>query len=100
MEKVLRKNDNKVNWKSCSLEYLELKLLEEVAEYFSNKSTSDNFFVITKFVTNLSTFKNTTHKPKKEMIDIANVAMMIRDNLITIKQWRDKIKRKENDKSN
>ena len=54
MEEVLRLNDYKPGWDKCSMEYLELRLVEEFGEYLSSVMLQP-----------------------KEIIDVANFAMMI-----------------------
>ena len=67
MEGKLRKNDHKGGWKSCTLQYLMMRLTQERKEL--NKCVKD---------------KNRDYKQIiDECTDIANFAMMIADNFHT-----------------
>jgi hypothetical protein len=75
MEEMLRKNDHKGGWERCDREYLERKLDEEVAEL--------------KFILLLAERQAQVPVPMPEALrekvigecaDVANIAMMIRDN--------------------
>lgn len=72
MEMVLKENDGKRNWKDCSREYHESRLIEETGEYFHLKSHD----LITSDIS----------KAQKEIVDIANFCMMVFDKLETEKQ--------------
>lgn len=62
MEAVLKQNDHKGGWKDCPMEYLRDRLHQEVRELDRALLDGDP--------------KNIT----KECIDVANFAMMLRDN--------------------
>ena len=61
MEIVLRDNDHKGGWQGCSEAYLERRLVEELDEYFSTLPISDKTRTL------------------KEIVDVANFAMMLWD---------------------
>jgi NTP pyrophosphatase (non-canonical NTP hydrolase) len=65
MDEVLCKNDYKGGWglKECSVEYLRARLVEEMGEYFR---------LVARGI-------HETDPDKKELIDIANFAMMLWD---------------------
>lgn len=61
MEGVLRKNDWKGLWENCSMEYLAKQLIEEVFELLEDLQSGEH--------------------SNGEAVDVANVAMMIGDNM-------------------
>lgn len=67
MEMVLKENDSKRNWKNCSRNYCEDRIIEEVGEYFALKSHS--------------LIEDNIEKAQKELIDIANFCMFVWDKL-------------------
>jgi predicted house-cleaning noncanonical NTP pyrophosphatase (MazG superfamily) len=87
MEKVLKENDYKGGWKDSSDDYLQEKLLEEVAEYFQACECSP-LQVISNFADSLILAGNEVDalknhnmvNKKKELADIANICMMLHDN--------------------
>ena len=62
MDEVLCKNDYKGGWQDCDIEYLRHRLVEEMGEYFSLANCCDNV---------------TPMQQQKELVDIANFAMML-----------------------
>ena len=69
MDEVLCKNDHKGGWQDCDINYLRTRLVEEMGEYFAWCSRGSPSAL------NLSEHK----QMKKELIDIANFAMMLWD---------------------
>ena len=68
MDEVLCKNDHKGGWQDCDINYLRFRLVEEMGEYFAwNVNYSPEWCE-----------KNKT-TIKKELVDIANFAMMLWD---------------------
>ncbi len=65
MDEVLCKNDYKGGWgkEHCAEEYLRARLVEEMGEYFKLVATEDYH----------------SKKAQRELIDIANFAMMLWD---------------------
>lgn len=63
MEEVMSMNDPKKgeSWKTCSIEFLEQKLDEEYSEYRKEGDFISDFCL----------------DPEKELVDIANVCMML-----------------------
>lgn len=68
MEAILGENDYKGGWDkdSCSLEYLEARLVEEIGEYFRIVATDPN-----------------RSGGGKELVDVANFCMMIYGRIVT-----------------
>lgn len=64
MDEVLTKNDHKGGWQedNCTIEYLQHRLVEEMGEYFRSLEMDV-----------LSSWR------KKELVDVANFAMMLWD---------------------
>lgn len=88
MDKVLAENSYKGGWKqNKNDDFLEKKLIEEVAEFFLslNHPKWTGLNVIREFVNQFnyaSGHVDTTRNGKKtELVDIANVCMMLHDNL-------------------
>ena len=82
MERILQQNDFKGGWKREDLSYLDEKLLEEVAEYLTiNRSSLE---IIQTFVNKIAQVKGHTDKPDKELVDIANICMMLHDKLLNV----------------
>lgn len=89
MEIVLQKNDYKGTWKDCDLCYLENKLIEEIAEYFLARqklhvNSVSKAEVIVDFIQRFISKCNSIQRegePKREIIDVANLCMMIWDHL-------------------
>ena len=87
MEKILKENDYKGGWKDSSEDYLQEKLLEEVAEYFQASKCSP-LQAISNFADSLIMAGNEIDaqknhgmvNQKKELVDIANICMMLHDN--------------------
>lgn len=71
MERILRENDHKGGWGGCTNGYLLSRLIEEVAELsgwmYGKGEPSDSLSII---------------QAGKEAIDVANFAMMLRENLL------------------
>lgn len=70
MDEVLCQNDHKGGWKDCPREYLEARLIEEVGEYFRQIAIRIDY---------RTNYKKLKPEDKKEIIDIANFAMMLWD---------------------
>ena len=69
MDEVLCKNDHKGGWQDCDIQYLRARLVEEMGEYFAWASRGSP-----------SSLSEAEHKQsKKELVDIANFAMMLWD---------------------
>lgn len=70
MDGILVKNDHKGGWQDCDIQYLQARLVEELGEYF--RSIAINLDYQKQYG---------KHKPitSKELIDIANFAMMLWD---------------------
>lgn len=60
MERVLKQNDYKGGWDTCSISYLDMRLQQEIHEYSKATSIQDQ---------------------QKELTDIANFCMMIYNRL-------------------
>jgi len=62
MEQVLKENDHKGGWgfQDCSTHYLACRLVEEVGEVFAKFAEVNDY-----------------HVDEKELVDIANFAMML-----------------------
>jgi predicted house-cleaning noncanonical NTP pyrophosphatase (MazG superfamily) len=90
MEKVLRLHDaKKGGWKECTTEYLQDKLLEEVAELLTATTPEEGLTIVWREAV-LSKFKvhlldeilcSQNHTITHEAVDVANIAMMIADNI-------------------
>jgi len=63
MERVLKLNDHKGGWQECDVEYLRHRLVEEMGEYFRS----------------IEAFTTSSKIQQKELVDIANFAMMLWD---------------------
>lgn len=65
MDEVLTKNDHKSGWGAgdCSIQYLRARLVEEMGEYFALVAVGETGTVAVR----------------KELLDIANFAMMLWD---------------------
>ncbi len=87
MESVLKENDYKDGWKNCDDRFLEKKLIEEFTEYFLalNHPAWNPLNVIREFVNQVNIaighVDTTKEGTKKELVDIANICMMLHDNL-------------------
>lgn len=87
MERILKKHNYKSSWDGCDLNYLQDKLVEEIIEYFMADSFSKNesksvLDLIHRIMVGKEQIKVQRQKePKLELIDIANVCMMIWDQL-------------------
>lgn len=81
MEKTLKKNDYKGGWQHCTFEYLHAKLHEEMME------------VDREIYRGIKSRKNL----KKELTDVANVCMMIWENL---DYWRSDERKKNKGEKN
>jgi hypothetical protein len=69
MDEVLCKNDHKGGWQDCDINYLRARLVEEMGEYFAWCSRGSP-----------SALSESEHKQsRKELVDIANFAMMLWD---------------------
>lgn len=66
MDEVLVRNDHKGGWQYCGIDYLQARLIEELGEYFRLVATGMNF-------------PEMVLRKKKELLDIANFAMMLWD---------------------
>jgi hypothetical protein len=66
MDEVLVRNDSKGGWWDCDIKYLQARLVEELGEYFA-------------MVAKGSPSCYQTYQFRKELIDIANFAMMLWD---------------------
>jgi len=66
MDKVLCENDYKGGWQDCDMEYLRARLVGELGEYF-------------EMVSRGSACTHPSERYKKELIDVANFAMMLWD---------------------
>lgn len=87
MEAVLKENDYKGGWKQQSDWFFEKKLIEEFAEYFLslNHPTWTPLNVIREYI-NQSNYADghvdtTREGRKKELLDIANICMMLHSNI-------------------
>jgi NTP pyrophosphatase (non-canonical NTP hydrolase) len=79
MERILRENDHKDHWKDCSSEYLVEKLREEIRELIkaiNGYNRDQRTEIYTKEEINLIRY---------ETVDVANVVMMLWDNM---KNWK------------
>jgi len=87
MESVLKENDYKGGWKNSNDSFLEKKLIEEFAEYFLslNHPAWTPLNVIREFINQVNYaighVDKTENGTKKELVDIANICMMLHDNL-------------------
>lgn len=72
MDKVLCENDYKGGWDNCGIEYLRARLNEELGEYFA---LAAEFYQDNHWIDDSHNFE----LMKKELIDIANFAMMLWD---------------------
>jgi len=82
MEKVLQKYDGEKGengWADSRPSWLELKLIEEVAEYFKARELDPLDFIRNFCAAFINAYK--ANNEKEEIIDVANVCMMIWDNL-------------------
>ncbi len=83
MESVLEKNDHKGGWNKdkCTESYLRTRLVEEVGEYFGLISQDEEFTLIPLLWRNHNidggNLQKHRDKIKKELVDIANFAMML-----------------------
>lgn len=69
MERILKQNDHRGGWQDCDIQYLRARLVEEMGEYFAWASRGSP-----------SSLSEAEHKQsKKELVDIANFAMMLWD---------------------
>ena len=66
MDEVLCENDHKGGWWNCDIQYLQARLVEETGEYFG-------------LVSRGSAITHPSNRYRKELIDIANFAMMLWD---------------------
>ena len=73
MEKILKENDYKGGWDSCSIKFIRDKLIEEFREVLLE----------TRKVINEKTDEKTVEKTQKEAIDLANMCMILYDKLKT-----------------
>jgi len=96
MEKILKENDYKGGWKEDNLlsgNFLQQKLMEEVAEYFRSiekepgftpievtRDFSDHLIGAGNEISDTDGGHGKRHR-MKELVDIANVCMMLYDNL-------------------
>ena len=69
MERVLKENDSKGGWQDCDINFLRSRLVEEMGEYFAWCSRGSPSALNS----------GETKQMKKELIDIANFAMMLWD---------------------
>lgn len=87
MESVLKENDYKGGWKHSNNSFLNKKLIEEFAEYFLslNHPVWTPLNVIREFVNQVNYASGHVDKTKKgtkkELVDTANICMMLHDNL-------------------
>ncbi|MFA5036979.1 MAG: hypothetical protein WC479_07370 [Candidatus Izemoplasmatales bacterium] len=69
MDEVLTKNDHKGGWHNCDIQYLRYRLVEELGEYFAWASRGSP-----------SSISEAEYRQmRKELVDIANFAMMLWD---------------------
>jgi len=66
MDEVLCENDHKGGWLDCDIKYLQARLVGELGEYF-------------ELVSRGSAITHPSDRYRKELIDIANFAMMLWD---------------------
>lgn len=89
MELVLKENDYKGidGWKTTSRYLMNKKLIEEFVEYFiiENHPKYDILSVIREIINQYhyasGHLKNTNDAKKKELVDMANICMMLHDKL-------------------
>jgi NTP pyrophosphatase (non-canonical NTP hydrolase) len=85
MERVLKENDHKGGWSEneCTESYLRARLVEEMGEYFGLVSNDEEFTVSPALMRNPNidggNLQQHRNKIKKELVDIANFAMMLWD---------------------
>jgi hypothetical protein len=72
MDDVLTKNDHKGGWDEgqCTIKYLQSRLVEEMGEYFS---------LLAMYADERGILPPHVYSSKKELLDIANFAMMLWD---------------------
>jgi len=86
MERILKENDYKGGWKKTDNDFLIKKLIEEFAEYFVvlENPTWTGLNVIREFVNQFNYasghYPNDKKVQRKELVDIANICMMLHDN--------------------
>ena len=78
MEETLKENDYKGGWNSCSVDYLQKKLFEEVAEYCRASKLSITSAIMMLIGEYNNSYPN-GHTVKKETVDIGNICMMLYD---------------------
>lgn len=81
MKKVLDKNKEKgKTWKNMKgTRFLESKLIEEVVEFFKSDPRNDLGDLLCR-LTHEGQRQHDQGEPKKELVDIANISMMLWDN--------------------
>jgi hypothetical protein len=83
MERILQKHDYKSSWDACDLDYLQDKLIEEIMEYFvADCLSKNNDEAVLRLIDRIIVQRNQIQRvgePKLELIDIANVCMMLWD---------------------
>ena len=70
MERVLKENDHKGGWSDCPIEYLQARLVEELGEYFRSVAINIDY---------QKQYGKQKPIASKELVDIANFAMMLWD---------------------
>lgn len=70
MDDILTKNDYKGGWQDCDIEYLQARLVEEMGEYFRSVAICNDYY---------RTYAKDKPIVCKELLDIANFAMMLWD---------------------
>ena len=85
MERILKENDYKGGWKDADDTFLCKKLIEEFAEYFVslNHPNFSGLYVIREFINQyvyaLGHVDESVIGQRKELVDIANICMMLAD---------------------
>jgi NTP pyrophosphatase (non-canonical NTP hydrolase) len=73
MESVLKKNDYKGGWNECNVSYLRARLVEELGEYFARVAINIDYEATKPLDARDKELE------RKELVDIANFAMMLWD---------------------
>ena len=73
MESILQKNDYKGGWQDCNIQFLRARLIEELGEYFARVAINIEYEA-TKPLD-----RRDKELEQKELVDIANFAMMLWD---------------------
>lgn len=73
MDDILTKNDYKGGWQDCKIQYLRARLVEELGEYFARVAINIDY-ESTKPLD-----ARDKELERKELVDIANFAMMLWD---------------------